>query len=149
MHHSTGLVLFWRFHRWLLRLTKGRLGSRLMGHTVLLLTTTGRKSGQPRETALYTFPDQNNFVVVASNVGEDVHPGWYLNLRENSNASILIGGRQRAVRARQAEGGERERLWEMVTAQDANYAEYQTWTARKIPVIVLEPRDRADKLSNR
>ena len=144
MHRSTGLVLLWRFHRWLMRLTKGRFGSRLMGHTVLLLTTTGRKNGQPRETALYAFPDQNNFIVVASNVGEDVRPDWYLNLRENPNASILIGGRQRAGRARQAEDGERERLWEMVTAQDASYAEYQTWTARKIPVIVLEPRDRSD-----
>jgi deazaflavin-dependent oxidoreductase (nitroreductase family) len=92
MHRPTGLVLLWRFHRWLMRLTKGRFGSRLMGHAVLLLTTTGRKSGQPRETALYTFPDQNNFIVVAS------------------NASILIGRRQRAVRSREAEGDERERL---------------------------------------
>jgi deazaflavin-dependent oxidoreductase (nitroreductase family) len=110
MHRPTGLVLLWRFHRWLMRLTKGRFGSRLMGHAVLLLTTTGRKNGQPRETALYAFPDQNNFIVVASNVGEDVRPDWYLNLRENPNASILIGGRQRAGRARQAEGDERERL---------------------------------------
>ena len=144
MRRSTGLVLFWRFHRWLMRLTKGRLGSRLMGNTVLLLTTTGRKSGQPRETALYTFPDGDNYIVVASNVGEDKHPGWYLNLRENPEASILIGGRQRAVRAREAQGDARERLWEMVTARDANYAEYQTWTARKIPVIVLETRDQGD-----
>jgi len=149
LRRSTGLVLFWRFHRWLMRLTKGRLGSRLMGHTVLLLTTTGRKSGQPRETALFTFPDQDNYIVIASNVGEDVHPGWYLNLRENPNASILIGGRQQTVRAREVEGDERERMWGMVTAKDVSYAEYQTWTARKIPVIVLEPRDRGYGLSDR
>lgn len=141
MRRSTGLVLFWRFHRWLMRLTKGRLGSRLMGNSVLLLTTTGRKSGQLRETALYTFPDGENYIVVASNVGEDKHPGWYLNLRENPEASILIGGREHAVIAHEAEGAERERLWKMVTTEDNNYAEYQTWTARKIPVIVLELRD--------
>ena len=116
-----------------------------MGNTVLLLTTTGRKSGQPRETALYTFPDRENYIVVASNVGEDKHPGWYLNLCENPEASILIDGRTLSVRAREAEGAERERLWGMVTSQDANYSEYQTWTARKIPVIVLEPRNLASE----
>jgi len=67
------------------------------GHTILLLTTTGRKSGQPRETALYTFPDQEDYIVVASNVGKEIHPGWYLNLRENPDASILIGGREPAL----------------------------------------------------
>jgi deazaflavin-dependent oxidoreductase (nitroreductase family) len=144
MRHSPGLVLFWRFHRWLMRLTKGRLGSRLMGNAVLLLTSTGRKSGLPRETALYTFPDGDNYIVVASNVGEKVHPGWYLNLHENPDASILIGGKRRAVKAREAEDAERERLWEMVTTEDESYAEYQTWTMRKIPVIVLEPRDGGD-----
>ena len=82
--------------------------------------------------------------MVASNVGEDVHPGWYLNLRENPEASILISGKQQAVMAREAQGAERERLWEMVTAEDESYAEYQTWTTRKIPVIVLEPRDRGN-----
>jgi deazaflavin-dependent oxidoreductase (nitroreductase family) len=143
LRRSPGLVLFWRTHRWLMHLTAGRLGSRLLGRTVLLITTTGRKSGQPRETALYTIADQGNYIVVASNVGEDVHPGWYLNLRENPNASILIGGRERTVIAHEAEGDERERLWEMVTTKDANYAEYQTWTTRRIPVIVLEPRDSA------
>jgi deazaflavin-dependent oxidoreductase (nitroreductase family) len=142
MRRSTGLVLFWRFHRWLMRLTKGRIGSHLMGNTVLLLTTIGRKSGQSRETALYTFPDEDDNIVVASNVGRDVHPGWYLNLRENPEASILIGGRQRAVIAHEAEGVERERLWEMVTTEDKSYAEYQTWTERRIPVIVLEPQER-------
>ena len=142
MRRSTGLVLFWRFHRWLMHLTKGRIGSQLMGNTVLLLTTTGRKSGQPRETALYTFPDGDDYIVVASNVGRDVHPGWYLNLCENPEASILIGGRQRAVIAHEAEGDERVRLWEMVTTEDESYAEYQTWTERKIPVIVLGPQER-------
>ena len=93
LRRSAGLVLFWRFHRWLMRLTKGRLGSRLRGNAVLLLTTIGRKSGQPRETALYTFPDQEDYIVVASNLGEEVHPGWYLNLRENPEVSILFGGR--------------------------------------------------------
>jgi deazaflavin-dependent oxidoreductase (nitroreductase family) len=144
LHRSPGLVLFWRFHRWLMRLTKGRIGGRLMGNKVLLLNATGRKSGQPRETALYTFPDGDNYIVIASNVGEEVHPGWYLNLRENPEASILIDGKERAVTAHEAEGDERERLWEMVTTEDENYAEYQTWTTRKIPVIVLEPRDRRD-----
>jgi len=148
MRRSSGLVLFWRFHCWIMRFTKGRIGSRLMGNIVLLLTTTGRKSGQPRETALYTFPDQDNFIVVASNVGEDKHPGWYLNLRENPEASILTGGRERAVIAHEAEGDERERLWEMVTAKDANYTDYQTWTERKIPVIVLEPQDRDERYDN-
>jgi deazaflavin-dependent oxidoreductase (nitroreductase family) len=134
---------FWKIHPWLYRVSGGRLGGRVIGLPVLLLTTTGRKSGEPRTRALTYFPHADASVVVASYLGEPRHPDWWLNLRRTPSATIQRGGEVVRVRAREADGEEREGLWREITATAPDYAEYQTRTERRIPVVVLEPERRS------
>ncbi len=132
--------LFWKVHPWLYKTSGGRIGAKVVGMPVLLLTTTGRKSGLPRERALTYIPYGEGFAVIASYLGEPRHPDWYLNLKANPDAAVLANGRVVAVRAREAEGEERERLWRQAVAMNRDYEEYQRRTSRRIPVVVLEPR---------
>jgi deazaflavin-dependent oxidoreductase (nitroreductase family) len=109
---------------------------------VLELTTTGRKSGQPR-SVLLTSPHQEGetLVVVASRGGDDAHPAWFLNLRDHPDVEVSFkGGPKRPMRARIADANERARLWPKITAEFKNYAQYQTKTEREIPLVFLEPR---------
>jgi deazaflavin-dependent oxidoreductase (nitroreductase family) len=106
---------------------------------VLELTTVGRRTGEPRTVALYTVEDGGRAVVAASHVGEDRDPVWWLNLRSNPDAEVRRHGRRTRVRAREAEGDERERLWAALVAANPDYAEYAERTTRRIPVVVLEP----------
>jgi deazaflavin-dependent oxidoreductase (nitroreductase family) len=133
------LELFWRLHRWVYKATDGRIGGRLLGHEVLLLTTLGRKSGQVRENTLYYFPYEGSYVVIASNAGAPGNPGWYYNLKALPKATILLRGDTHKVTARDAEGEERRLLWSRVVAQDRSYAEYEQRTERQIPVVILDP----------
>jgi deazaflavin-dependent oxidoreductase (nitroreductase family) len=110
----------------------------MSGMSILLLTTTGRNSGQPRTVALQHITDGESFVVIASHAGEPTHPAWLLNLRANPGATIQIGRRTMPVRAREAEGEERARLWRRVVEKDGAYAVYEQRTRRRIPVVVLE-----------
>ena len=110
------------------------------GSTILLLTTRGRTSGEPRTTPLIFDSDGDNAVIVASKGGAPAHPGWYLNLLADADAEVQIRDVVRPVRARTAEGEERERLWSMMTAMWPSYDAYQAKTDREIPVVVLEPR---------
>ncbi len=130
--------LFWKVHPWVYRVTGGRIGGRIAGLPVLLLTTKGRKSGQPRTCALTYIPDDDASVVIASYAGEPRHPDWWLNLVADPRAEIQRGGEQLRVRAREAEGEERERFWNEIVRRQSAYAEYQTRTSRRIPVVVLE-----------
>src|SRR6266516_566595 len=117
-------------HRSLLKLSGGRLGWRAAGMPVLELTTTGRKSGQPR-TVMLTSPVQEGqtIVVVASRGGDDQHPAWFLNLRDNSEIQVSLKGKpKQRMRARVATPEERARLWPQVTAKYKGYAGYQTKT---------------------
>jgi deazaflavin-dependent oxidoreductase (nitroreductase family) len=125
-------------HAALYRLTGGRLGGRMKQAPVLLLTVEGRKSGKRRTTPLLYGRDGDNVVVIASKGGDPKHPAWYLNLR-GAEAGIQIGREHRRVRARDAEGEERERLWRQMVELWPDYAEYQKKTTRQIPVVVLEP----------
>jgi proline iminopeptidase len=108
------------------------------GSTILLLTTTGRKTGNASTTPLIYDLDGDNPIVVASKGGAPEHPGWYRNLLKNPEAVVQIKGDVFRVRARAAEGDERERLWEQMNRMWLHYAEYQTKTDRQIPVVVLE-----------
>lgn len=108
------------------------------GSTVLLLTTTGRNSGEQRTTPLIYGMDGDNPVIVASKGGAPQHPGWYRNLVKNPAAEVQILGEVFAVRARDAEGEERERLWKLMNGIWPHYEEYQQKTEREIPVVVLE-----------
>ena len=126
-----------RSHRAVYRLTGGRLLGRVAGMPVLLLTTTGRRSGRDRTTPLTYFEVGDDLVVVASNGGEDSPPAWWLNLRAHPRATITIGARKRFVTARTATDDERARLWPMITATHPGYAAYARRTARPIPVVLL------------
>ncbi len=131
---------FFRVHRALLRGTGGRLGSRLLGRPVLLLETTGRRTGRPRVAALIYVRDGARLVVAGSHGGRDDDPAWVENLRADPRAVVDLDGRRRAVRARPAEPGERARLWHALDeVNDGQYARYQAITSREIPVVVLEP----------
>jgi len=140
---NRAIELFWRIHPVVYRLTGGRLLGRIAGVPVLLLITRGRKSGTPRTKPLLYLAHGEAFVVAASYAGEPRHPAWWLNLRANPNAQVQVGSRVVDVRAREADGDERERLWHAIVAQEASFAEYERRTTRRIPVVVLEPVRRA------
>jgi proline iminopeptidase len=108
------------------------------GSTTLLLTTTGRKTGQKSTTPLIYDLDGDNAVIVASKGGAPEHPGWYRNLLKHPEAEVQIKGDKFRARARTAEGEERERLWKQMNRMWPHYDEYQTKTDREIPVVVLE-----------
>ncbi len=137
---SKAVELFWKVHPWLYKVSGGRVGGKLVGMPVLLLTTTGRKSGEPRERALTYLPHDRAFVVIASSLGEPRHPDWWLNLKANTRATVRCGRDLIPVVAREAGGGERERLWNAVVKLNPDYTEYQRRTQRRIPVVVLDPR---------
>jgi len=132
-------------HRALLKISGGRLGWRAGGMPVLELTTTGRKSGQPR-TVMLTSPVQQGdaIVIVASRGGDDHHPAWFLNLRDHPDVEVAFGGKpKQSMRARVATAEERAALWPRVTAAYKGYAGYQTKTDREIPLVLLEVADAA------
>jgi deazaflavin-dependent oxidoreductase (nitroreductase family) len=108
------------------------------GSTVLLLTTTGRKSGERRTTPLIYARDGDRYVIVASQGGAPTHPGWYLNLSQDANVELQVEAEVFRARARTAEGEERERLWAKANEVWPHYEEYRQRTARTIPVVVLE-----------
>ena len=108
---------------------------------VLELTTTGRKSGEPR-TVMLTSPVQEGetIVIVASRGGDPTHPAWFLNLRDNPNVEVSFkGAPKKSMIAEVASAEERARLWPKETADHKNYADYQTKTDHEIPVVILKP----------
>lgn len=128
-------------HRGLLKLSFGKFGWDLGNMPVVELTTVGRKSGQKRSVML-TSPLQEGdaIVVVASRGGDDTHPAWFLNLRDNPDVEVSLRGKaKQPMRARVATPEERARLWPQVTAQYKGYAGYQTKTTREIPLVLLDP----------
>ena len=128
-------------HKVMLKVSGGRWGWEAMKMPVLELTTTGRKSGEPRSVML-TSPLQEGttLVVVASRGGDDRHPAWFLNLRDNPEVEVSLKGQPKTpMHARVANADERARLWPLVVADHDNYAGYQTKTQREIPLVLLEP----------
>lgn len=119
--------------------TNGEIGHIWNGVTTLILTTTGRRSGEPRSTPLIYGQDQGSYVVVASRGGAPKHPSWYLNLVDQPDIEIQVKADRFPVRARTAEGEERDRLWKLMTGIWPAYDEYQAKTERQIPVVVLDP----------
>ena len=108
------------------------------GSKILLLTTTGRTTGNRTTTPLIYENDGEDYVVVASQGGAPKHPGWYRNLSKDPNVQVQVKADVFDARARTATGEERERLWKLVTQQWPDYDTYQTRTEREIPVVVLE-----------
>jgi F420H(2)-dependent quinone reductase len=135
---GTSLLARW-LHAPLYRWTGGAgpIG-RSLGNLTVLLTTTGRRSGKPRTMAIWAYPDGDALVVVGSYGGRHVTPGWVYNLRARPEATLQVHREVRRVRAREADGEEYKRLWQLVVAAYAGYEAYLEWAQRRIPLVVLE-----------
>jgi deazaflavin-dependent oxidoreductase (nitroreductase family) len=125
-------------HVYLYRLTGGVIGGKMGSRPLLLLTTTGRKSGKERVTPLLYITDSNRYLLAASAGGADTHPQWYRNLQANQEASVQIGKQIIPVTAQTANAEERPRLWALFTRY-SNFTGYERKTAREIPVVILTP----------
>lgn len=113
-------------------------GYEWQGTTVLLLTTKGRKSGEPRELPLIFDEHDGDYVIVASKGGAPTHPAWYLNLAEDPEVTVQVRADRFQARARTASADERPELWKLMNQSWPSYDEYQQKTDREIPVVVLE-----------
>jgi deazaflavin-dependent oxidoreductase (nitroreductase family) len=133
-----GQNLFGQEHVRVYRETNGEQGYHWRGTTILLLTTTGRVSGEEHTTPLIHRTDDENWVVVASKGGAPDHPDWYKNVEAKPDATIQVKRERIPVRARTARGDERARLWQLMTEVWPAYDKYQERTDREIPVVVLE-----------
>jgi F420H(2)-dependent quinone reductase len=136
---NLGFRILGGMHRRVYRLTGGKVGGQIGKLPVLLLTTIGRKSGRPRTQPLAYTKTGDGYAVIASKGGAAQHPLWYLNLRANPLAEVTVGRKTRRVRARDAQGEERERLWRAFADLYPGYDRYAQKTSRRIPVVVLEP----------
>jgi deazaflavin-dependent oxidoreductase (nitroreductase family) len=124
----------------LYRLSGGRVGGKVGRAPVLLLTTTGRRSGQQRTAPVLYLKDGERLVVIGSNAGNAKAPAWSLNLKANPEAEVEVGREHSLVRARVTEGEERAELWRKMNEQYAGFDAYDANTSRDIAVFVLEPR---------
>lgn len=132
-------------HLAVFRATNGRLGSKLAGQDMLLLTTTGRRSGKRRTVPLLYVPDGETYVVIGSNWAGPRHPLWVGNLLANPEARVQVGPKKRRVTAHIASGPERERLWRLVTSTYPGYEDYarRIGGVREIALVVLTPQTSA------
>jgi len=147
-----------RMHKYVYQRSDGRIGKHSGGVPALLLTTTGRKSGQPRTNGLTYCRDRGDLIVVASNGGSDRSPAWLLNLQAEPRVSVRVGRQVMAATARVAGPEEREQLWPLVnrcnrglapflhTGVRGRYDVYQRHATRTIPVVIITP-DRPDRAS--
>jgi F420H(2)-dependent quinone reductase len=124
-------------HTFVYRLTRGRVGRRLVNNDMLLLSTTGRITGTTHTVPLLYLRDGDDLIVIASWGGRDNHPEWYLNLAANPAATAQINGHRIPVTATTASAEARDRLWPEILAAYEGYREYQSRTDREIPVVIL------------
>lgn len=136
--NKTGAKIFTGLHGLVYRISNGKVGGKMAGGAIIVLGTTGRKSGKKRERPLIAGDHPDGWVVVASFSGHDEHPAWYHNLMSNPDATVQLGSDVHSVRARVSEGDEREKLWDEMASIYSDYDEYQAVTDREIPVLVLE-----------
>ena len=131
-------MLFGQEHVDRYRATDGEEGHEWQGVRTLLLTTTGRKSGEERTTPLIYGEDDGSFVIIASKGGAPDDPAWMKNLREDPRAKVQVAADKFDARARTATGEERDRLWARMAEIWPAYEDYATKTDRQIPVVVLD-----------
>ena len=120
------------------RASRGVSDDQFAGRPLLLLTTTGARSGQRRTTPLMYVPDGDRLLVIASNAGAPAHPDWYRNLVAHPDVAVEVGAESFDARATVVEGAERQQLWARIVEQYPFFAEHQAKIARQIPVIALE-----------
>jgi len=135
---ARALKALFRVHGVVYEATDGRLGAEL-GLPMLMLTVTGRRSGEPRSTPLVYFEDGGSYVVVGSDGAARRDPQWWRNLQVDPSARLRVGRRVLAATARLAEGDERARLWERGKLVNPAWARYQQRTERQLPVVILTP----------
>jgi deazaflavin-dependent oxidoreductase (nitroreductase family) len=129
-----------RINTFMYRRNKGQgLGGTFQNIPVALLTTIGRKTGEPRVSPLYFHRDGGRVIVAASKGGSDKHPMWYLNLRDNPRVTVEIKDEKLVLTARDASEDERNLYWPKLVEMYPTYEDYQSWTERKIPLVVCEP----------
>ena len=138
---DTLIKLFMDFNAFLIRLTNGRIGGRLGSQTILLLETTGRKTGQPRVIPIAYFFHEGKYLIVASNWGKDKDADWYLNLLKNPRAKLTVNGKTIPVESHAAQGDEYARLWKFAADKHPPYLNYQKMTSRYIPIVMFQPID--------
>jgi len=134
------LQFYTSLHVFLYRLSGGRIGGRIHNANVLLLTTTGWKTGKKRTRPLLYLRDGNRLVIIAANGGREKDPAWWSNLRHNPIGEVQILSEKETVYAQRASGSEKERLWALMTRMYPGYNEYQKGTKREISVVVLMPK---------
>jgi F420H(2)-dependent quinone reductase len=126
-------------HSGVYRATGGKLLGRMGKNPILLLNTVGQKSGKKRTTPLLYVMDGEDFVIIASKGGAPSHPAWYLNLMSTPDATVEVGDREVRVKAKEVDGEEKIRLWQMMVQIYPTYDDYQTKTKREIPLLLLRP----------
>ena len=131
--------VFYTVHRIIYQLSRGKIFSRSVGCPVILLTTTGRKSGEPRTAPIFGFQVEQSIVAIPSNAGKKHYPAWYFNLRANPQAQVQVGRETRQMKAREASEEERERLWPRLASQYGGYDVYRARTDRYLPVVIFDP----------
>ncbi len=136
---ATVLRIFSRIHITVYRWTGGIIGGRIFGNRMLLLTTTGRKTGQPRTTPVAYLTDEDAMIIVGGAVGATKHPDWWLNLQSHPEAQVQVGRRRLRVSATRALPEEQRRLWARYPAQHALFESMQKRVPRDIPVVILRP----------
>jgi deazaflavin-dependent oxidoreductase (nitroreductase family) len=137
---ALALKYFARAHIWVYRRTDGKIGAKLLRFPAALLTTTGRKSDQPRTTATLYLRDGDRVILPATFGGRDENPLWYLNLKENPDVRVQIRAQRLDLVARNATDAERERYWPRLTRMYPPYRKYREAADRVIPLVVCEPR---------
>lgn len=129
---------FTGLHVLLVRLSGGRLGGSMNGFKVLILNTTGRKSGKTRANPLGYFEHQDGYLIVASNGGQNHHPAWFYNLSGNPQVTIEIMGTKSNARAQLVGSENYQQIWDWLVAQAPQYANYAKSTTRQIPLVLLK-----------
>jgi deazaflavin-dependent oxidoreductase (nitroreductase family) len=132
------IKLFMSINSLLIRLSRGRLGSKLGTQSVFILVTVGRRSGQERAIPIAYFDYEGKYLIVASNWGKEKNADWYLNLKKDPQAKLEINGKTVSVVAREAQSEEYDRLWKFATERHPPYLDYQEMTTRHIPIMVFE-----------
>ena len=138
----TKRIIKWmsRATTWIYQKTDGKIGGKfLQGAPVALLTTTGRKTGEPRVSPLLFWREGNRIVLIASQGGAANNPMWYLNLKANPNVSVQIKDEVLTLKARDATEAERAEYWPKMATMYSSFDDYQSWTDRVIPVVICDP----------
>ena len=128
-----------RANTWIYRRTNGKVGGTVQNAPVALVTTIGRKTGQPRVSPLLYLREGDRVVLGASRSGSDKNPLWYLNLKANPDVTVQIKDEVLQLRAHEATAAEREEYWPKLVAMYPTFDDYQSWTDRVIPIVICDP----------